>query len=113
MSVYCIYLGKEIYYGSTTKKLCQRKACHNLRLREGLIKNKLYEKARELGINYLDLQLLYQGEDYKEMEHEFIINSNCLNMNGAIYDRGRALQKHRDAQRRYIIKKKLKNYNLS
>ena len=113
MSVYCITVGDGIYYGSTCQRLSERKANHNFKLRNGT-KNKLYEKARELGIYILDLQLLYEGDDYKTIEHEFIVNNeNCLNMNGAIFDRDRALQKHREAQRRYYYKKKMENYNLS
>lgn len=110
MFVYCITLEDKVYYGSTANPLSVRKAGHNKKLRDGKIKNKLYETARELGITNLDLELIYQGEDFREMEHEFIINDpHCLNMCGAIYDRERSLRLHREAQRRYLLNKKNKN----
>jgi hypothetical protein len=110
MFVYCIKLEDKVYYGSTKNQLSIRKASHNKKLRDGIKKCKLYETARELGITHLDLELIYQGEDFREMEHEFIINDpDCLNMCGAVYDRKRALRLHREAQQRYLLNKKNKN----
>lgn len=106
MSVYCIYLGNDIYFGSTKVPLHRREIRHNCRLRAGNSKAKLYEKARELGINHLECQLLYEGDDYLQIEHELIENNKCLNMMGAIPDRERHLRLHRQAQRRYIERKK-------
>lgn len=100
MFVYCIYLGESQYFGSTLN-LQRRQNLHNARLRGGKCKNRLYEKARELGIEQLTLIPIYEGEDYIEVEHELICNNDCLNMCGARYDRERALRLHREAQKRY------------
>lgn len=106
MSVYCIYLENDIYFGSTKSPLFDREVRHNCRLRKGVSKARLYERARELGITHLECQLLYEGDDYKQIEHELIENNKCLNMMGACYDRERHLRLHREAQKRYIQRKK-------
>jgi hypothetical protein len=112
MYVYCIYLGNEIYFGSTKNPLNYRQNKHNFRLKEGICKNKLYEKARELGIKNLELNLLYEGEDYLDIEQELILNTDCLNMLAVKHDRERYLRLHREAQKRYILKKKSQKLNL-
>jgi hypothetical protein len=106
MYVYCIYLGDEVYFGSTTSKLNERQNRHNTRLRKGLCKAKLYEKARELGIERFKLELLYEGDDYKEVEQDLILNTKCLNMCAVTHNRERYLRLHREAQRRYYLKNK-------
>lgn len=112
MSVYCIYLGNDVYFGSTKSPLNQRQNRHNIRLRKGESKAKLYEKARELGMESLELVLLYEGDNYKEVEHELICNNECLNMLGAVYDRERYLRLHRETQRRYYYRKKANKNNI-
>ncbi len=109
MSVYCIYLGEDVYYGSTKLDLIGRENRHNFRLKEGISKTKLYEKARELGIEELQLVSLYEGDDYLDVEHDLICsNENCLNMCGAKYDRERSLKLHRETQKRYYYRRKAK-----
>lgn len=112
MSVYCIYLGNDVYFGSTKLPLNNRQKQHNFRLREGKCRNRLYEKARELGIEFLELNLLYVGDDYLDLEQDLILNNKCLNMLAAKHDRQRHLRLHREAQKRYILKKKSKKLNL-
>lgn len=106
MYVYCIYLDDEVYFGSTKTALNKRQNRHNTRLWEGKCKAKLYEKARELGVNRLNLELIYEGEDYKQVEQDLILNTRCLNMLAVSHDRERYLRLHREAQKRYILKKK-------
>lgn len=108
MSVYCINLGNDVYFGSTKQPICTRQARHNFRLRNNESNSNLYRKARELGIEKLELQLIYEGSDYKEVEHDLIINHDCLNMLGATFDRKRHLRLHREAQKRYMLKKNQK-----
>ena len=109
MFVYCIYLGDYEYYGST-RHIQKRQVLHNSRLRKGQCKANLYNKARELGIDKLDLIVIYEGDNYKDIEQELILNAdeNCLNMQTVILDRERSLRLHREAQRRYILKIKSK-----
>ena len=106
MFVYCIYLGDYEYYGSTMN-LNSRQAIHNTRLRQNEYKTNLYKKARELGIEELNLVVIHEGEDYKDVENQLILDggNNCLNMQTVRLDRQRSLRLHREAQRRYIIKK--------
>lgn len=110
MFVYCIYLEDFVYYGSTIH-LRKRQALHNSRLRMGRSKAKLYEKARELGIEQLELIVLFECDNYQEVEHELILNAknDCLNMCAVRRDRERSLRLHREAQKRYLLKIKSKN----
>jgi len=116
MSVYAIYLGEnDVYYGSTGNTLAGRETRHNNRLRTGESDAPLYKRARELGITELNLVMLYEGHDYKQVEHDLIVNNECLNKNGVVYDRERALKLHAECQRRYYYRKKaekLSNSNL-
>ena len=104
MFVYCIYLGENyVYYGSTTH-LRKRQHNHNQRLRNPKYKMRLYEKARELGIEQLDLIQLHEGDDAEDVENELILNGDeyCLNMQSVKKNRQRQLRLHREAQARYI-----------
>jgi len=109
MFVYCIYLENYEYYGSTVN-IKRRQAIHNNRLKQNEFKTNLYKKARELGIEQLNLVVLHEGEDYKEVENELILSgdTNCLNMHSVKFDRERSLRLHREAQKRYIFKKNSK-----
>lgn len=106
MFVYCIYLEDYEYYGSTVN-LNRRQAIHNTRLKQNILQNNLYKKARELGIEQINLVVIHEGEDYKDVENQLILEAgnNCLNMQTVKLDRERSLRLHREAQRRYIIKK--------
>jgi hypothetical protein len=116
MSVYAIYLGEnDVYYGSTGQKISDRETRHNARLRSGESDAPLYRKARELGLTELNLVMLYEGNDYKEVENELIINNECLNKNAVFSNRERSLKLHADCQKRYYYRKKaekLSNTNL-
>lgn len=107
MSVYAIYLGEnDVYYGSTGISLAGRETRHNNRLRKGESDAPLYKKARELGITYLNLVMLYEGDDYLQVEHDLIMNEECLNKNCVFYDRERYLKLHAESQKRYYYRKK-------
>lgn len=112
MFVYCIYLGKEVYFGSTTTTLKERRHKHNSRLKENKCKSNLYNKARELDIKQFELILLYEGEYYRQIEHDLICNTPCLNRNGAFPDNERRKRLHRERQKRYYYRKKNQINNL-
>lgn len=113
MFVYCIYLGNnDVYFGSTTNSLNKRMAKHNHRLKQGICRSNLYNRARELGIKKLELVLLYEGENYKQIEHDLICNIKCLNRNGACPDDERKRRLHRERQKRYYYRKKNQIKNL-
>lgn len=112
MSVYCVYLGEDVYFGSTKQGIRRRENRHNSYLKTG--KNlPLYNKARDLGIDKIELCLLYEGDDYKQVEHDFIVNEKCINLYGAVYDRQRYLKKHCQNQKNYIKRKREKLSQLS
>jgi hypothetical protein len=52
--IYYIELDDEYYIGSTKQKLCKRQAKHNEDYRKEKCKSKLYERARELGIEKIN-----------------------------------------------------------
>ncbi len=106
MFVYAIYLGDDVYYGSTGTDLAGRECRHNVRLRSCESNAPLYKKARELGITDLNLVMLYEGDDYLSVEHDLILNNECLNSNSVFYDRERYLRKHRENQKKYYYRKK-------
>lgn len=73
--------GDDIYIGSTTQKLCDRKAGHN-----GNFKNNkkcsseiLYNKYNDIRIELLECFPCDNKEELKKKEGEYIRNTNCVN----------------------------------
>jgi len=67
----------DFYIGSTIKRLCERQAHHNNRLKDNFYKYKLYEKCRENNITNIICILLEQKEvedidEIRELEQEYI-----------------------------------------
>lgn len=77
--VYMIQVADEVYYGSTKQKyLSKRQARHNWNLRNK--KNQLlYKKCIDVGIERIKCIKLYEGDDYLQVENQYIIDNECIN----------------------------------
>ena len=78
--VYKVEVNKDDFYiGSTIKSLKERQTLHNIRLKENIRKNKLYETCRKHNITKIGCLLLEEREiedidEIRQLEQEYITN---------------------------------------
>ena len=73
--------GDEVYIGSTTQMLCQRKAKHIYNYKQNLTcKSRLiFEKYNDVRIELLECCPCNNKEGVEKKEGEYIRNNNCVN----------------------------------
>jgi hypothetical protein len=73
--------GDEIYIGSTTQKLCDRKAKHNDNYKRNLNCSSkiLFDKYNDVKIELLECCPCDNKEELAKKEGEYIRNNNCVN----------------------------------
>ena len=69
--------GDDIYIGTTTQKLCDRKAGHNAG--RGETSKILYEKYNDVRIELLECFPCENKDELNKKENEYIRNNNCVN----------------------------------
>jgi len=99
--------GDDIYIGSTTQKLCDRKAGHNgdFRNKKTCSSNILYDKYNDVRIELLECCPCDNKEELAKKEGEYIRNNKCVNKNIS----GRTRKEYREDNNRNILEYS-KNY---
>lgn len=95
--VYMIQVADEVYYGSTKQKyLSKRQSRHNWNLR-----NKpnqlLYKKCIDVGLERIKCIKLYEGDNYLDVENQYIIDNECINERHAFA----TIERKRETSRKY------------
>lgn len=99
--VYKIEIGDKIYYGSTKQQLCKRQSRHNWNLRNNP-KQLLYKTCIEENIEKIICIGLYDGDDYKEKEQEYIRDNMSLNMRHSIL----SIERKKETREKYLQSEK-------
>ena len=86
--VYKIEINDNVYYGSTIQQLCKRQSRHNWNLRHNPKQN-IYQCCLNNGIEKIICIEIYNGEDYINIENDYIKNNDCLNMRWSISSKER------------------------